>query len=249
MRFSVIIASYLSDYPGAATDRVRKFEIAITSALNQYPTPEIIVVSDGCEITNQIIENHPVFSKKPNIKLVKIPKQELHSGKIRQAGMDIATGEYQIFLDTDDFYGPLHLSIVDYLLTQHGNPDFGYFDTIKFTPINVQKKLETQYKQFIFETALEKGRIGNGNLVFKRSLGVKYEGIECSTFIPGIGEVKNHGHDFIFTQRILEKAKTVKLLKGLKKSDVNLFDHDSVNKTRPLFPQYYVCHEPGQFDH
>lgn len=246
MRFSVIIRSHLGPYPGAASDRENKFIIALQSVLNQVITPEIIVVSDGCEITNRIIEGDERFKK---VKLVKIPKQDLHSGKIAQAGFDAATGEYICFLDTDDFFGPEHLFIVDYLLTQHGNPDFGYYDTIKFNPIDPQKQIEEQYKQEILHCEIAQNHIGNGNIVFKRSLGVRYDDIECSTDLPGIGPVQNYGHDTIFAFRLKAAAKTIKKLYGMLKSDRKLIQSDSINQTVPLFPQYYNCHIPGDFDH
>lgn len=239
-RFTVVIRSHLGDYPGAASDRETKFNIALTSVLNQIITNiEVIVVSDGCEITNRIMETDPRFKR---FKLIKLPKQKLHSGVLAQVAFDAATGEYICFLDTDDFFGLDHLFIMDYLLTLHKNPDFAYYDAYKYEPIDPQKELEGK-PQEIMETKMEAGHIGNGTIVFKRSLNVRYDDIECSTFIPGVGEIQNYGHDAIFAKRCWQKAKTIAKLEGLQRKD----RQQGVKK--PLMPQYYVCHEPGKFDH
>ena len=61
MKFSVIMASYLGNYPGCANNREAKFIRSVKSFLNQsYDNKELIIVSDGCEITT-LGKNEEVF--------------------------------------------------------------------------------------------------------------------------------------------------------------------------------------------
>ena len=83
---SVVMASYLGNYSGAASNRDAKLRRAINSFLFQE-TGELIVVSDGCELTNQIVESY----KNPHIKLIKMMKQPLFAGSIRQRGIKEST--------------------------------------------------------------------------------------------------------------------------------------------------------------
>lgn len=106
--FSIIMPSYLGDYQHAATDRVRKFHRAVYSAINQtFQNFELIVVSDGCEITRFHMENY--F---PKTKFIFIAKQPYLSGEPRNAGIKNASGKYIRYLDTDDALGKQDLEII-----------------------------------------------------------------------------------------------------------------------------------------
>jgi len=110
-KISVIMASYLGNYPGGASNRDKKFIRAVNSFKKQtYDNKELIIVSDGCPLTVQL--HGQFFSKDPNIKLVPIPKQPLYSGEMRNAGLKFAEGEIISYLDTDDVLGPNHLQII-----------------------------------------------------------------------------------------------------------------------------------------
>lgn len=90
--------SYLGFYQGCASDRERKFIRAVTSFLQQeYKNRELLIVSDGCEITNRIVaENFP----HDVVKLISIQKQDLFSGEVRDAGLRQATGDVITYLDS-----------------------------------------------------------------------------------------------------------------------------------------------------
>lgn len=110
-KVSVIMASYLSEYPGGATNRDKKFIRAVNSFKKQtYQNKELIIVSDGCQITIDLYNKY--FSNEPNIKLISIPKQPLYSGAMRNVGLDIADGDIISYLDSDDILGPNHLQII-----------------------------------------------------------------------------------------------------------------------------------------
>lgn len=119
---SVIMASYLGEYPGCATNRTHKFKRAINSFLKQN-IGELIIVSDGCEKTNKIVNK---FYNVPSIKLVSIPKQCLFSGKVREAGISIAQHEWICYLDSDDEFKEGHLqTLIDNF---DNNVDWMYYD-------------------------------------------------------------------------------------------------------------------------
>lgn len=105
--FSIIMPSFLGDYQNAATDRIRKFHRAIQSVLNQYyPNFELVVVSDGCEITRRIMEDYQ------EAKFIFIAKQAYLSGEPRNTGIKNASGKYIGYADTDDALGKDHLGIL-----------------------------------------------------------------------------------------------------------------------------------------
>ena len=113
IKFSVVMMSYLKDYPGARTNPIPKFHRAIRSFLNQtHANRELIIVSDGCEITNQ---EYLKWQHIDTIKLIHAQKSDFKwPGSQRQLGVDAATGDWIAYLDTDDIYHPLHLQNIVY---------------------------------------------------------------------------------------------------------------------------------------
>jgi glycosyltransferase involved in cell wall biosynthesis len=56
-KVSVIMASYLGDYPGRATNPEQKFIRAVKSFLTQtYENKELIIVADGCDTTERLYQ-------------------------------------------------------------------------------------------------------------------------------------------------------------------------------------------------
>lgn len=102
-RFSVIIPGYnVQEYVGTA----------IESVLNQDFTDYELIVIDDCSTDNTA----EVVSKYEKVKLIR-NKENLASGGARNVGLDIASGEYVIFLDADDYlYANDVLSKVDKLI-------------------------------------------------------------------------------------------------------------------------------------
>ena len=110
-KVSVIMASYLGDYPGRTSNPEQKFIRAVKSFLSQtYENKELIIVADGCDVTERLYNEN--FSTIENIKFIKIPKQPIYGGEIRNAGIDIATGEIISYLDNDDVLGKTHLATI-----------------------------------------------------------------------------------------------------------------------------------------
>jgi glycosyltransferase involved in cell wall biosynthesis len=104
---SVVMASYLGKYSGAAKDRERKFLRAVDSCLSQsYEDFELVIVSDGCDRTAEITPSEP------RISLYRIDKQRLWSPIVRNTGIHYAQGQWIVYLDTDDQFGPGHLKTI-----------------------------------------------------------------------------------------------------------------------------------------
>jgi len=107
-KVSVIMASYLSAYPGGAYNRDKKFIRAVNSFKKQtYKNIELIIVSDGCQLTIDLYNKY--FSSDINIKLIQIPKQQLYSGEMRNIAFQLADGDIISYLDSDDILGPNHI--------------------------------------------------------------------------------------------------------------------------------------------
>lgn len=120
-KFSVIMPSYLGNYEGAADDRERKFYRAVRSVQQQqFKDFELVIISDGCELTQGIYQDY--FSDDSRIRLVELHKQPLWSSVVRNAGLEVADGEWVCYLDTDDMFGADHLRVIHSQIAGHDSP-------------------------------------------------------------------------------------------------------------------------------
>jgi len=113
-KYSVIMMSYLSDYPSGAKFREQKFIRAVNSFINQtYENKELVIVSDGCEKTNTLYDI--LYKENTQIKLIKQPKNNdsKYPGVLRQIGIDHSSGDRIMYLDSDDYYHPERISKID----------------------------------------------------------------------------------------------------------------------------------------
>jgi hypothetical protein len=110
-KFSIIMPSYLGDYPGAAKDRPAKFIRAVQSVVDQtFLSWELIIIADGCMETADLFAEH--FWDRQSIECYWISKCEQWCPSVRNAGLTKVSGEWVVYLDTDDYWGPDHLSIL-----------------------------------------------------------------------------------------------------------------------------------------
>lgn len=119
MKISVIMPSFLGEYSTgpnkSASNREFKLKRAIDSFLIQvHKDSELIIVSDGCEKTVEIVESdYRNFLEESKIRLFKLDKQPLFSGRVRAEGLNRATGDLVCYLDSDDMIGPYHLDVME----------------------------------------------------------------------------------------------------------------------------------------
>ena len=105
-RFSIIIPAY------NAADRIRKGLDSIKS--QTFTDYELIVVCDSCtDDTEQIAQSYGAKV---------IPVEFGNDGLTRSKGLDVATGDWILFMDDDDWW--LHeyvLELIDEKLSRHNN--------------------------------------------------------------------------------------------------------------------------------
>ena len=70
-KLSIIMQSFLKDYPGARSDPERKFIRAVYSVISQTNQNwELVIVSDGCSITEKLYNDY--FREYDNILFEKV---------------------------------------------------------------------------------------------------------------------------------------------------------------------------------
>jgi glycosyltransferase involved in cell wall biosynthesis len=162
----VVMASYLGDYPNCASNRVEKFIRAVDSFLaNTYENKILIIVSDGCDKTEDLYNER--YGSYKNILLVKMTKQPLFSGTVRNTGLGCVVDSDAVvcYLDTDDKFGPNHLSII---MNNFGDNDFVIYDT--YRPV-----VNDNVMVFgISKVAMQYCHIGTSSFAHKSSLRVSW---------------------------------------------------------------------------
>lgn len=193
MKISVIMPSYLGDYPNAATNRKEKFYRAMQSFADQtHEHKELLVVSDNCEDTYKLfgayLSWHPHFNiYKPNGTTFRlnmmVERTENFSGHLRNAGIDMATGDIICYLDTDDFL--LKDALAKLNASFPSNCDWVYNNDYV-----AENKEMSSYRTR--DNVLMQGRIGTSGIAHKRSLDVEWP--------------NGYGHDWEFIQRLMAKS-------------------------------------------
>ena len=173
-KVSVIMASFLGFYPGRASNPEKKFIRAVNSFLSQtYENKELIIVADGCDMTEIIYNKY--FSDKKSIKFIKIDKQPIYSGEMRNAGLRLADGDIISYLDNDDVIGKKHIETI---MEQFSDDvDLVYYDDYVVHSSDFKK-------------------------LYRRVNDLKYGGIGTSSIthrnVEWVSWRDGYGHDFFF---------------------------------------------------
>lgn len=179
MKFSVIMPSMLSDYPNAAVNRDQKLTRAINSVLEQsFKDFELIVISDGCDLTTWLVKK--IYRGNKTIRLLRTERDGLWSNAARNKGLEVARGQYIIYLDNDDYYGPDHLSIFDRNIKGH---DWVYSsDWVRRKDEWIERPVDTsQY-----------GKCGTSNICHLNKLQMRWT-------------KTGYGHDYHFIQQLRKR--------------------------------------------
>jgi glycosyltransferase involved in cell wall biosynthesis len=145
---SVVMPSYLGDYPTAASNREQKLPRAIESFLAQE-IGQLIVVADGCHKTVEIASKYPVNT-------IFTDKQPHFSGNTRNIGIQSAQYDYIAYLDNDDVFGKGHLKAI----ADNADTDWLYWDDY----------VDGEVRPVWFEI----GHIGTSAIAHKKSLDCKW---------------------------------------------------------------------------
>jgi glycosyltransferase involved in cell wall biosynthesis len=181
---SVIMPSFLGEYDGCASDREDKFIRAVHSFLeNSLYDKELIVVGDNCSITENVLNEY--FKHELNIGRIKFhqfkKKQKLFSGSLRSKGIELASGDYISYLDTDDILGKGHLFSI-YNQVKSNNLDWAYFNDFINSEAGLIKK----------NVELKKDSIGTSSIIHRKDKKINWD--KCD----------GYGHDFKFIERLIK---------------------------------------------
>jgi len=190
LKISVVMPSFLGDYPNAASDRVMKFRRAVNSFINQsYPKEfcELIVIADGCDKTIQEIGS---YWEHGNIKWTKIHKCDLFSGTPRAIGLKYCTDDVICYLDSDDYFDVNHLQNIANEFKKYDVDWIAFNDTIidKLHPVTKEILVISTRR-----TDTGNAPLGTSNIAHKNLLDVSWEGMN------------GYGHDLQFIQQLITK--------------------------------------------
>ncbi len=112
----------------------------LDSVINQtYPNIEIILVNDGSRDGTALICEE--YAKKDS-RIIYINQQNQGVSTARNNALELVTGEYVLFLDSDDW---LEVNAIELLLLNMGDLDILQFDMIRYINGNrVSKKFPTE---------------------------------------------------------------------------------------------------------
>lgn len=135
MGISVIMASYLEGYKKFRNNPEDKFIRAVRSFQNQtLNNKELIIVSDGCEITNSLYVVY--FKDDPNIKLIRCEKSNHNwPGQLREVGRSLSKYNWITYLDADDIFLDRHLEKIQKKIDQLDESKKVIFNTHHLMPM------------------------------------------------------------------------------------------------------------------
>lgn len=177
---SVVMACNLGYYEGGASDRINKFKRSVDSFLNQNYNgrKELIIVSDGCELTKEVLMD--LYPNENQILLLMMKKQPPYGGQLRNKGIEFSTFNTICYLDSDDYLMPEHLENISLNFNQEHN-DWVYFDYWIKNNSGLNKRLST----------LNFGGVGTSSFCHKKMCDVKW--------------IDGWGHDWNFINKLIQK--------------------------------------------
>lgn len=173
---TIVMPSFLGHYRGAAKDRERKLVRAVESVFKQNYGPwELVIIADGCPLTMEIVQGMELPARLQgtgnNVVLALIDKQPMFSGTPRNTGIDLATGEWICYLDSDDALAPGHLSSI--MEGASKGLDWLFFNDYVLRGDTFVERPCT----------LDRFRCGTSNIAHKKSMAARWE------------HINRYGHD------------------------------------------------------
>jgi glycosyltransferase involved in cell wall biosynthesis len=172
MKISIIMPSFLGNFPGCAKNRVEKLHRAINSVLKQtYENWELIIIADGCPETISEVAKYEDM----RIRSFIIPKQK-GFGVQRNTGVKEARGEVICYLDSDDMFSENHL---EFISKQIEGYSFIYFNHLevrggKVYPVKIDMNKTYKYGTYNFAHTERmfwtRSNYGNDDMIFGSQL-------------------------------------------------------------------------------
>jgi len=192
MKVSVIMASFINQQRKNAD---KKFIRAVKSFIKQdYDNKELIIISDGCEITNKLYDEY--FKTYKNITLFKSQKLQPYSGGIRSIGLKLAEGNIICYLDNDDIFTKTHISkiVQQFDINKY---TWVYYDDFLLIPNTNFKKFKVRHVKPQWALI---GTSTTAHINFYKDKRFNEE----TDFIPdwGNGKGNGYGHDWLYIQQL-----------------------------------------------
>jgi len=160
-RFTVIIPTY---------NRVEILDSAIQSVLSQsFQDYEILIVDDGS--TDDTADAVRQYGEKIRY----IYQENQGPGAARNKGISVATGEYVVFLDSDDLWFPWSLSIFSSVIDDYPSPSFisgeiiEFRDSVELQRVHQATRDVQVYKDYL-SSSVDNVWIPMGTVAIKRSV-------------------------------------------------------------------------------
>ena len=224
-KISVVMQVYLGDYPGSRTDSVIKFHRAVKSFVDQnYQNSELIIASDGCELTKE--HYYEYYANEKRIKFVFVDKTGLpnmydehfegykyYRGVPREAGRALANGELITYMDSDDVLHPTFLYKIIYHHNLAPSADWmvnmSWFDHIAMMGVPLSPSIEPYDTSevikvpFLGDSYFVKTKVKEGLAVNTPWL-LTHKSDVTIKWIDTLGQVSE---DVAFSRRLREKYK------------------------------------------
>ena len=202
------------------------FELLTSISCQKQDGFEVIVVEDGSSISSE-----QVCLKFRNIfNIIYIRQENTGPGLARNAGAQVAKGEWLIFLDSDCILPDEYLEIVNKEIENAGFDCFGGPDKAHESFNSIQKAIG-----YAMSSILTTGGIRGGKEKMDKFYPRSYNlGVKKMAFssVNGFSEMR-FGEDLDFSMRLLEKGFRTKLLK-----EAYVF-HKRRNNFKSFFKQVY----------
>lgn len=245
-KISVVMPSYLGDYNGSRSNPIFKFNRAVKSFLSQgYSNKELVIVSDGCELTNNEYEKN--WKSFDNIKLVKISKNSSKwPGTNRQVGIDNATGDWITYLDADDILHHSHLTNIAHHIHLDNKVIFN-IASAKALQFNIHGNI----RGWLFLNGKKMHANKLQEYISKEKQGAKTLELdeELYFYIPDI--LANNSLKFNTARIAHKRSCDVKWTDRSARGEDIIFSEALIAKYKYKLinsPTYIVCHVPGRLD-
>ena len=240
-RFSVIILIY--------NTKIEYIDLAIKSILNQdYQNYEIVMIDDG---SNEEVKQY--ISQYESDKRFLIHHQE-NQGMVKSSmqGLKLATGDYIVYVDFDDYLDPHTLSIVNSKIVEYG-VDVVMFNHVRFTDdINKITELEPRFKEgmvdkkevlkqlCLLQTNTAWSRIGKRELYIGMEDHLNLdlingEDVQQSTYVIMNAQTFYYTPENLYYYRLIEEHRSY-------------YDVKNMNDTNFMVPMYKMIFEKGEYE-